>query len=184
MTKLTESDDLPSALLEEIQLYNVALKQEDGEQLSEDDISALYQVDLYKHSSTISALYQDAALRLRTSLRTKVPTRAPQQRKSLRYKIMKMSTTEADPETSQVEGVGFRDLKRILAKHKLPTEEEELQNMELTGMLGRTQAAFLAKVCFSPLANITKNDLSLQGDKGRDRLTNGCRISRAGRAGR
>ena len=46
MTKLTESDDLPSALLEEIQLYNVALKQEDGEQLSEDDISALYQVRL------------------------------------------------------------------------------------------------------------------------------------------
>merc|ERR1719500_1607266 len=131
VTKLTESDDLPSALLEEIQLYNVALKQEDGEQLSEDDISALY---------------QDAALRLRTSLRTKVPTRAPLQRKSLRYKIMKMSTTEADPETSQVEGVGFRDLKRILAKHKLPTEEEELQAMELTGMLGRTQAAFLAKV--------------------------------------
>ena len=96
---------------------------------------------------TKSALQQDAALRLRTSLRTKVPTRAPQQRKSLRYKIMRMATTEADPETSQVEGVGFRDLKRILAKHKLPTEEEELQGMELTGMLGRTQAAFLAKVC-------------------------------------
>ena len=150
MTKLTESDDLPSALLEEIQLYNVALKQEDGEQLSEDDISALYQVGslLFTCTCTLSALYQDAALRLRTSLRTKVPTRAPLQRKSLRYKIMKMSTTEADPETSQVEGVGFRDLKRILAKHKLPTEEEELQQMELTGMLGRTQAAFLAKVCF------------------------------------
>ena len=94
----------------------------------------------------IFTLYQDAALRLRTSLRTKVPTRAPQQRKSLRYKIMKMATTEVDPETSQVEGVGFRDLKRILAKHKLPTDEEELQQMELTGMLGRTQAAFLAKV--------------------------------------
>merc|ERR550534_1795009 len=131
VTKLTESDDLPSALLEEIQLYNVALKQEDGEQLSEDDISALY---------------QDAALRLRTSLRTKVPTRNAQQRKSLRFKIMKMSTTEPDPDTSQVKGVGFRDLKRILAKHKLPTEEEQLQQMELTGMLGRTQAAFLAKV--------------------------------------
>ena len=40
---------------------------------------------------------------------------------------MKMSTTEADPETSQVEGVGFWDLKRILAKHKLPTEEENGQ---------------------------------------------------------
>ena len=47
-----------------------------------------------------------------------------------------------------MEGVGFRDLKRILAKHKLPTEEEQLQQMELTGMLGRTQAAFLAKVLF------------------------------------
>ena len=50
VTKLTESDDLPSALLEEIQLYNVALKQEDGEQLSEDDISALYQVGPPPHT--------------------------------------------------------------------------------------------------------------------------------------
>ena len=149
MTKLTESDDLPSALLEEIQLYNVALKQEDGEQLSEDDISALYQVLLtFYHQHFSSFFPKDAALRLRTSLRTKVPTRNAQQRKSLRFKIMKMSTTEPDPDTSQVEGVGFRDLKRILAKHKLPTEEEHLQQMELTGMLGRTQAAFLAKVLF------------------------------------
>ena len=99
---------------------------------------------------------------------------------------MKMSTTEADPETSQVEGVGFRDLKRILAKHKLPTEEEELQQMELTGMLGRTQAAFLAKVCFFFLEKInqSKNDLFVEGDAGRDRFTNGRRVSRAGRAGR
>merc|ERR1719500_479664 len=43
VTKLTPTDDLPSTLLEEIQLYNVALKQEDGEQVTEDDISALYQ---------------------------------------------------------------------------------------------------------------------------------------------
>ena len=107
------------------------------------------------HIFPVPYLYQDAALRLRTSLRTKVPTRAPQQRKSLRYKIMKMATTEADPETSQVEGVGFRDLKRILAKHKLPTEEEELQAMELTGMLGRTQAAFLAKVSINYLEKIS-----------------------------
>ena len=97
---------------------------------------------------------------------------------------MKMATTEADPETSQVEGVGFRDLKRILAKHKLPTEEEELQQMELTGMLGRTQAAFLAKVCFNNLKKCSKNYLTLQGDKRRDRVTNGRSVSRAGRAGR
>ena len=43
VTKLT-SDEVPSTLLEEIQLYNVALKQEDGEQVTEEDISALYQV--------------------------------------------------------------------------------------------------------------------------------------------
>ena len=42
---------------------------------------------------------------------------------------MKVATSEPDPETSQIEGVGFRDLRRILAKHKLPTEEEELQQM-------------------------------------------------------
>ena len=131
-------------------------------------------------SCTKPVFYQDAALRLRTSLRTKVPTRAPQQRKSLRYKIMKMATTEADPETSQVEGVGFRDLKRILATHKLPTEEEELQAMELTGMLGRTQAAFLAKVCISFLErkkSVSENYFSFKGDKGRDRVTNGRPIS-------
>ena len=43
VTGLT-TDDVPSSLLEEIQLYNVALKQEDGEQVTEEDISALYQV--------------------------------------------------------------------------------------------------------------------------------------------
>merc|ERR1719481_540415 len=72
VTKMTDSEELPSSLLEEIQLYNVALKQEDGEQVTEDDISALY---------------QDASLRLRTSLRTKAPTRSVYPRKSLRHKI-------------------------------------------------------------------------------------------------
>ena len=79
---------------------------------------------------------------------------------------MKMSTTEPDPDTSQVEGVGFRDLKRILAKHKLPTEEEHLQQMELTGMLGRTQAAFLAKVLFRILENTFSKNFCVAVDKG------------------
>lgn len=134
VTKLTESDDLPSALLEEIQLYNVALKQEDGEQLSEDDISALY---------------QDAALRLRTSLRTKGPfSRSGQPRKSLRYKIMKVNTTDPDADTGQIDGVGFRDLKRILAKHKLPHSDSgtDLHELELSGMLGKAKSAFMARV--------------------------------------
>merc|ERR550534_1757422 len=98
VTKLTESDDLPSALLEEIQLYNVALKQEDGEQLSEDDISALY---------------QDASLRLRTSLRTKVPTRSNIVRKSLRHKILKLNNAEPDT-NGDIDGLSFKDLSRIL----------------------------------------------------------------------
>jgi hypothetical protein len=163
VTKLTESDDLPSALLEEIQLYNVALKQEDGEQLSEDDISALY---------------QDAALRLRTSLRAKVPTRAGHPRKSLRYKIMKVSTSEPDPETSQIEGVGFRDLTRILAKHKLPTSPsgDSLQQLELTGMLGKTQAAFMARVgrgeTDSPLACASPEPDEREGEAQWERIAN------------
>jgi len=159
VTKLTESDDLPSALLEEIQLYNVALKQEDGEQLSEDDISALY---------------QDAALRLRTSLRTKVPTRAALPRKSFRYKIMRVSTGEVDQETSQIEGVGFRDLKRILAKHKLPEEEEELQQVELSGMLAKAQTAFLAKLTRgetdSPVAAASPEPDEREGEAQWDRI--------------
>ena len=46
--------------------------QEDGEQVTEEDISALY---------------QDASLRLRTSLREKVAPRSNVVRKSLRQKI-------------------------------------------------------------------------------------------------
>ena len=61
--------------------YNVALKQEDGEQVTEEDISALY---------------QDASQRLRTSLRTKAPTRSLQPRKSLRHKILRLQNTEPD----------------------------------------------------------------------------------------
>jgi len=132
VTKLTSTDDLPSTLLEEIQLYNVALKQEDGEQVTEDDISALY---------------QDASLRLRTSLRTKVQTRSLLPRKSLRHKIMKIQNTEVDP-TGDIEGVSFKDLKRILAKSSLPTSHsgDNLNEMSLTGYLAKTRGAFISKL--------------------------------------
>jgi len=132
VTRLTSSDDLPSTLLEEIQLYNVALKQEDGEQVTEDDISALY---------------QDASLRLRTSLRTKVQTRSLHPRKSLRYKIMKLQNTDADP-TGDIEGVSFKDLKRILAKNSLPTSHsgDNLNEMSLSGYLAKARGAFISKL--------------------------------------
>merc|ERR1711892_244439 len=132
VTKITSTDDLPSTLLEEIQLYNVALKQEDGEQVTEDDISALY---------------QDASLRLRTSLRTKVQTRSLLPRKSLRHKIMKIQNTEVDP-TGDIEGVSFKDLKRILAKSNLPTSHsgDNLNEMSLTGYLAKTRGAFISKL--------------------------------------
>jgi len=132
VTKLTPTDDLPSTLLEEIQLYNVALKQEDGEQVTEEDISALY---------------QDASLRLRTSLRTKAQTRSIHPRKSLRHKIMKLQNTEADP-TGDIEGVSFKDLKRILAKSSLPTSHsgDNLNEMSLTGYLAKARDAFISKI--------------------------------------
>merc|ERR1712106_524760 len=132
VTRLTSSDDLPSTLLEEIQLYNVALKQEDGEQVTEDDISALY---------------QDASLRLRTSLRTKMQTRSLLPRKSLRHKIMKIQNTDAD-ESGDIEGVTFKDLKRILAKNSLPTSHsgDNLNEMSLSGYLAKARGAFISKL--------------------------------------
>jgi len=132
VTRLTSSDDLPSTLLEEIQLYNVALKQEDGEQVTEDDISALY---------------QDASLRLRTSLRTKIQSRSLHPRKSLRHKILKLQNTEADA-NGEIEGVSFKDLKRILGKNSLPTSHsgDNLNEMSLTGYLAKARDAFISKL--------------------------------------
>jgi len=131
VTKLT-SDDVPSTLLEEIQLYNVALKQEDGEQVTEEDISALY---------------QDASLRLRTSLRTKIQTRSLHPRKSLRHKIQKLQNSEPDA-GGDIEGLSFRDLQRILTKNSLPTSESgtDLNEMALTGFLSKARDAFMVKV--------------------------------------
>ena len=112
--------------------YNVALKQEDGEQVTEEDISALY---------------QDASLRLRTSLRTKAPSRALQPRKSLRYKIQKLQNTEPDAE-GNIEGLSFKDLQRILDKNSLPTSHSgtALNEMTLTGYLTKARDAFMTKL--------------------------------------
>ena len=131
VTALT-SEDVPSTLLEEIQLYNVALKQEDGEQVTEEDISALY---------------QDASLRLRTSLRTKVATRSNVLRKSLRQKIIKLNNAEPDT-NGDIEGLSFKDLSRILTKNNLPTSPsgDNLNQLELTGALTKARTAFLAKL--------------------------------------
>ena len=131
VTGLT-SEDVPSTLLEEIQLYNVALKQEDGEQVTEEDISALY---------------QDASLRLRTSLRTKVPTRSNIVRKSLRHKILKLHNAEPDA-NGDIDGLSFKDLSRILTKNNLPTSPsgDQLNEMALTGALGKARTAFMVKL--------------------------------------
>ena len=63
----------------------MALKQEDGEQVTEEDISALY---------------QDSSLRLRTSLRTKTMSTKP--RKSLRSKIVQVKNAEAIKCTTEI----------------------------------------------------------------------------------
>ena len=131
VTKLT-SDDVPSTLLEEIQLYNVALKQEDGEQVTEEDISALY---------------QDASLRLRTSLRTKAPTRSIHPRKSLRYKIQKLQNSEPDA-NGDIEGLSYKDLERILDKNQIARSESGsgLHEMQLSGYLSKARDAFMSKL--------------------------------------
>ena len=132
ITEMTSDDSIPNTLLEEIQLYNVALKQEDGEQVTEEDISALY---------------QDSSLRLRTSLRTKSNTFKP--RKSLRYKISQVKGAEVDLQ-GDIEEVGFNDLKRILAKNGLPSSPsgDSLNQLSegLTGFLLKAKDAFLAKI--------------------------------------
>ena len=134
ITEMTSDDNFPNSLLEEIQLYNVALKQEDGEQVTEEDISALY---------------QDSSLRLRTSLRTKTNSYKP--RKSLRYKISQVKNAEADNQ-GDIEEVGFNDLKRILAKNGLPVSpsgdslNQLTESLTLSGFLQKAKDAFIAKI--------------------------------------
>jgi len=82
-----------------------------------------------------------------TSLRTKAQTRSLLPRKSLRHKIMKIQNTEVDP-TGDIEGVSFKDLKRILAKSSLPTSHsgDNLNEMSLTGYLAKARDAFISKI--------------------------------------
>merc|ERR1719250_436490 len=60
---------------------------------------------------------------------------------------MKLQNTEADP-TGDIEGVSFKDLKRILAKSSLPTSHsgDNLNEMSLTGYLAKARDAFISKI--------------------------------------
>ena len=122
-------------IMQQIQLYNVALKQEDGEPVTEEEISYLD---------------EDATeMGLRTELRKKSGVHSShfQERKSLRYKTKKIADAEAD-DTGDIAGVTIRDLEVILNKHGLPTSKsgDKLNELELSGFLEKARAAFVAKL--------------------------------------
>ena len=135
-----------TSLIEEIQLYNVALKQEDGLQVTEEDISALY---------------QDSSLRLRTSLRVKNHSG----QKSLRFRINQAKTSELD-ENDNLPEIDLFDLKRILMMNNINIEElneetsdetqtndaiEELneessETQETTDFIAKIKKAYFSKI--------------------------------------
>ena len=86
-------------------------------------------------------------MRLRTSLRTKAPTRSVYPRKSLRHKIQRLQNCEPDA-SGDIEGISYKDLQRILDKNNIPTSEGEtgLSDMALTGYLTKARDAFLVKL--------------------------------------
>ena len=132
ITSLSDSDSVPNSLLEEIQLYNVALKQEDGDSVTEEDISALY---------------QDSSLRLRTSLRSKSTGLAL--RKSLRYKIRLLKNAEID-DNGDIEEIKLDDIKKILLRNGIKPSEsgEALDNLdeeEATDFVLKAKDVYYAK---------------------------------------
>ncbi len=121
------------SLIQQVQLYNVALKQEDGEPVTEEEISHLD---------------EDATeMGLRTTLRKKSSGINGVSRKSLRHKTKKIADAEADS-TGDIVGVSMHDLERILGCHGLPTTSsgDRLNEMTLSGFLDKARAAFVAKL--------------------------------------
>ena len=129
-------EEMEESLLTQIQLFNVALKQEDGEPVTEEEISYLD---------------EDATkMGLRTTLRTKseaAHSKHFRERKSLRYKTKKIAEEEVDS-TGDIACVTIKDLELILSKHGLPTSRSgtNLNALQLNGFLEKARAVFMAKV--------------------------------------
>ena len=135
-----------NSLIEEIQLYNVALKQEDGQQVTEEDISALY---------------QDSSLRLRTSLRIK--NKYLRSQKSLRFRINQIKSAELD-EDDDIPDVDLFDLKRILEMNQIDTEdlnEETIDTEQDSEFISKVKKAY---ICKSKRAEIEQPDENEQTD--------------------
>ena len=138
LSSIDENDieDMEESLLTQIQLFNVALKQEDGEPVTEFEISYLD---------------EDATkMGLRTTLRSKseaAHSKHFRERKSLRYKTKKIAEEEVDS-TGDIACVTIKDLEVILNKHGLPTSRsgEHLNALQLNGFLEKARAVFMAKV--------------------------------------
>ena len=138
LSDIDENDieEMEESLLTQIQLFNVALKQEDGEPVTAEEISFLD---------------EDATkMGLRTTLRVKseaAHSKHFHERKSLRYKTKKIAETEVDS-TGDIDCVTIKDLEVILSKHGLPTSRSgvHLNALQLHGFLDKARAVFMAKV--------------------------------------
>ena len=133
--QISDSPATDEGMLQQIQLYNVALKQEDGEPVTEEEISYLD---------------EDATeMGLRTSLRKKsaVVSNNFIERKSMRCKTKRIAEGETDS-TGDIAGVSLRDLEAVLVRHGLPTSAsgDRLNAMSLNGFLEKARSAFVAKL--------------------------------------
>ena len=139
ITSLDSAEGVDSGLMQQVQLYNVALKQEDGEPVTEEEISYL------DEDATETGL--------RTTLRAKadkIKSKSKKQfveRKSLRYKTKMLADGDVDSQ-GDMAGISIRDLEIILAKNGLPTSRSgtHLNAMSLNGFLDKARGVFMTKI--------------------------------------
>ena len=137
ITSLDSAEGVDSGLMQQVQLYNVALKQEDGEPVTEEEISYL------DEDATETGL--------RTTLRAKADKGKRNkhfvERKSLRYKTKMLADGDVDSQ-GDMAGISIRDLEIILAKNGLPTSRSgtHLNAMSLNGFLDKARGVFMTKI--------------------------------------
>ncbi|XP_040573473.1 uncharacterized protein Fhos isoform X2 [Lepeophtheirus salmonis] len=145
--RMSNKSSRDHGIMEQIQLFNVAIKQEDGEPVTEDEISFIEE--------------EASEMGLRSVLRIKsnIPIdKSVIVRKSLRYKSRKIAEDPLD-DTGDMGIISFKDAENILKKHGLPTTRsaEALNSLELDGFLDKTRSIFAAKITKGEIDESTKD---------------------------
>eukprot|EP00095_Tigriopus_kingsejongensis_P007677 maker-scaffold156_size297567-snap-gene-1.36 protein:Tk07677 transcript:maker-scaffold156_size297567-snap-gene-1.36-mRNA-1 annotation:"fh1 fh2 domain-containing protein 3-like" len=128
-------EETTDTMMQQIQLYNVAIKQEDGEPVTEDEIS-------YLDEET-----SESCLRTALRIKSEVVSSTFLGRKSLRFKTRKIANVEVDS-TGDIAGVSVKDLEKILKRHGLPISPsgDRLNALELNGFLEKARSIFVTKI--------------------------------------